>query len=259
MVSIAFARSCLFAASLLLAPATWAQSSSGNTTSESFITIDTYNTTSVTQQVNTFQTELKARMQGGAYLYDQTFNVAFSDPSITAAIAQAKSVLTAAGAVSFSGPTLVSSNQSTTSNTVTVQTGQTAQALIVTVTTYIGAIPGGTTIQIGNFGTCTGYTFTGPEGNVVPTGCTGGTATSYTILPGGEDIDTLVIAPVTINQTATTTNTTLTSTVYEIDGVPAGAVPTTPAPPALLLACSGLAMLVLFMAARRRKIAPGAG
>jgi hypothetical protein len=246
MVSIPFARSCLFAASLLLAPATWAQGVA-NATSESLITIDTYNTTSVTQQVNTFQTELKARMQGGAYLYDQTFNVAFSDPSITAAIAQAKSVLTAAGAVSFSGPTLVSSNQSTTSNTVTVQTGQTAQTPNVTVSTYIGPL----TIQIGNFGTCTGLT-AGPGGSVVPTGCTGGTNTSLTIAPGSEDIDTLVIEPVTINQTATTTNTTLTSQVYELDGIAAaGSPPATPAPPSVILAFLGLACLGLYAVRHR--------
>jgi hypothetical protein len=82
-------------------------------------------TSSITQQVNTFQTELKARMQAGAYLFDQTYSVAFTDPPIAAAVTQAKNVLTGAGAVSFSGPTQLSSNQSTTSVMNTVQTGQT--------------------------------------------------------------------------------------------------------------------------------------
>jgi hypothetical protein len=77
----------LLPASLLLAPAAWAQrpatSGGGTAFSTSTAEVDTINTTKVTQQVNTFQTEIKARMQGGAYLFDQTYSVAFTDPSIT--------------------------------------------------------------------------------------------------------------------------------------------------------------------------------
>ncbi len=66
--------------------------------------IDAYNTTNVTQQANTYKVELKARMLGRAYLYDQTFNVPYTDPSIQTAITQAKSVLTQAGALSSRVP-----------------------------------------------------------------------------------------------------------------------------------------------------------
>jgi hypothetical protein len=106
---------------------------------DSVAEVDTYNTTSVTQQVNTYQVELKARMQGGAYLFDQTYSVAFTDPSIAAAIVQAKNLLTNAGAVSLTGPTQLSSNQSLVSSLInTVQTGtQTTNALVQT-TAYIG-------------------------------------------------------------------------------------------------------------------------
>ena len=70
---------------LLLAPATWAQA----------------NTTGVTQQANTFLAKLKARMQGGStYLFDQTYSVAFTDPTVQAAVTQARNLLTGAGAVS---------------------------------------------------------------------------------------------------------------------------------------------------------------
>jgi hypothetical protein len=109
----------------LLAPAVWGQGQGQTTTvTTSTAEFDKYNTTNVTQQLNTYQVELKARMQGGAYLFDQTYNVAFTDPSITTAIAQAKSALTGAGAVSFTGPTQLSSTQSRVSSLVnTVQTG----------------------------------------------------------------------------------------------------------------------------------------
>src|ERR1700722_15323046 len=95
----------VLASFLLLAPAAWAQAV--NTTSESSFEIETLNTTHVTNQVNTFQTELKARMQGGAYLFDQTYTAALSSPTVQAAITQAKNVLTSHGAVSFTGPTLL--------------------------------------------------------------------------------------------------------------------------------------------------------
>jgi hypothetical protein len=57
--------------------------------------IDTIIDTPVTQQVNTFSTELTAQMQGGPVLYDQTFPVPFADPVFQTAIGTAESVLTA--------------------------------------------------------------------------------------------------------------------------------------------------------------------
>ena len=118
---------------------------------------------------------------------------------------------------------------------------------IISTKTFIGPI----TITIGNFGTCTAYTDSGPQGRPVPTGCTGGTATPLTVVPGGEDIDTLLIQPVTINQTVTTTNTTLTSQVYEIDGFATGGQPATPAPPSLILMLAGLAATGVFAVRNR--------
>jgi hypothetical protein len=229
---------------LLIAPAAWAQAV--NTTSESDFSIETHNTAHVTDQVNTFQVELKARMQGGAYLFDQTYSAALSSPTVQTAITQAKSVLTSHGALSFTGPTLLSNHQSTTTTTNTVQNGTTDGTPTIFVHTYIGPI----TITTGNFGTCTAYTDSGPQGRPVPTGCTGGTATSLSVVPGGQDIDTFVILPITINQTVTTTNTTQTSQVYEIDGftTPPAA---TPAPPSLILMLVGLTAAGL-LAARHR-------
>src|SRR5579863_1832436 len=130
---------------LLLAPAAW-----GQTFTTSTAEIDSYNTTNATQQVNTFQVELKARMQGGAYLFDQTYNVAFTDPSFPAHITQARSVLSGAGAVSFTGPTQLSSSQSLVSSLVnTVQTGSQTTTVAGTV-----AFIGPQTIFTGNHGIC---------------------------------------------------------------------------------------------------------
>ncbi len=242
-------RSCtIFAGFLLLAPAAWAATNTAvNTTSESSFSIDTFNTAHVTDQVNTFQTELKARMQGGAYLFDQTYSAALSSPTVQTAITQAKNVLTSHGAVSFTGPTLLSNNRSTTTTNSTVQNGTTDGTPIISTKTFIGPI----TITVGNFGTCTAYTDSGPQGRPVPTGCTGGTATPFKVVFGGEDIDTFVIQPVTVNQTVTTTNTTLTSQVYEIDGFTNATPPPTPAPPSLILMLVGLGAAGLFAVRRR--------
>src|SRR5579863_5795839 len=126
---------------LLLAPAAWALTCAGSTSGGSNITntqstTPVYTTTvnNVTQQVNTFQTELKARMQGASFLFDQTYNVAVTDPTVQTAITQAKNVLTGAGAVSFTGPTLLSSNQSTTSSVSTTNTTTGANVLSVATT-----------------------------------------------------------------------------------------------------------------------------
>jgi hypothetical protein len=239
----------LLSACLLLAPAARAATNNTNFTF-SQAEIDTYNTTSVTQQVNTFQVELKARMQGGSYLFDQTYNVAFSDPTVQAAVTQAKNLLTSAGAVSFIGPTQLSSNQSTTSSTNTVQTGKVAGTVSTGVTEYVGPV----TIYIGNQGICQSYTpGAGTEGGPLLTGCSGGTPTSFTLLAGQIDFDTLTITPVTIYQTKTTTNTTLTSQVYELDGVAAGSPPpSTPAPPSLWLALVAIAAACLYAIRRRQ-------
>jgi hypothetical protein len=227
-----------------------------NSTSQTNAEIDTLNTTSVTQQATAFQVELKARMQGGSYLFDHTYNVAFSDPSITAAIAQAKSVLTGAGAVSFTGPTQLSSTQSTSSSTNTVQTGSQSSGMPTNTYTYTAPTTGPMTIYTGNRGICQSYSFPASAPPVL-TGCS---LTGTPIVFGPSyyssgifyipeyDTDTLTVNLVTISQTATTTNTTLTSQVYELDGVAASGAPATPAPPTLLLVLVGLVLAGMYAA-----------
>jgi hypothetical protein len=178
----------------------------------SVATVETIIDTPVTKQVNTFSTELTAQMQGGPVLYDQTFPVAFADPVFQSAIGTAESVLTGAGAVSFLGPTLLSSTDTLSSTTNTVQTGSMVTGTSVTTTEYFGP----QTINIGDLGVCQSY----PP----LIGCTGGTP--FTLAAGQFDFDTLTVTLVDIFTTTTTTNTDLLTQDYNLIGVPvAAAVP----------------------------------
>jgi hypothetical protein len=217
------------------------------TVSGSCAEVDTIVTTPVTQRVDTYSTELRARIGNGAFLYDQTFNAAFSDPQVQAAINTAHSVLVGAGAVNFNGPSQLSNNQSLVGSvTNTVSTGSQITQTIVTSMAYVGpqAVP------IGNLGVCQSYVWSGNI-NIAPTltGCVPG-GTPFSILGGAILIDTLQLSLVNVSRTATTTNTFLTTQVYELDGFAQG-VPATPAPPSLLLALMGLMGAALYMGRRR--------
>ncbi len=192
-------------------------------------TVETIIDTPVTQQVNTYSTKLTAEMQGGPVLYDQTFPVPFADAVFQSAIGSAESVLTGAGAVSFLGPTLLSSTDTTSSTTNTVETGSMVTGTSVTTTEYIGPV----TINIGDYGICESY----PP----PTGCTIG-GTPFTLSAGQVDFDTFTLALVDIFTTTTTTNTDLLTQDYNLVGVPLAAP--VPEPPtwfvyAMLLAGTG--------------------
>jgi hypothetical protein len=169
---------------------------------------------------------LRARIGNGSFLYDQTFNVPFSDPQVQAAITQAHNVLAGAGAVSFTGPAQISSNTSQVSSTTnTVQTGSSTQFFVST-TLFIGP----QTIPTGNLGICQSYVLNGANRPTL-TGCVPG-GTPFNIVAGGQDFDTLTFSLVTISKTATTTNTFLTTAVYELDGFAQGSPPpATPVPP----------------------------
>lgn len=162
----------------------------------SFAEVDTIIDTPVTQQVNTYSTELTAQIQGGPVLYDQTFPVPFADPVFQSATGTAESVLTGAGAVSFLGPTLLTSTNTPSSTTNTVETGSMVSGTSVTTTAYVGP----QTINIGDYGVCQNY----PP----PTGCTIG-GTPFTLGLGQVDYDTFSLTLVDVFTTTTTTNTDL--------------------------------------------------
>lgn len=199
------------------------------TSTPSFAEIDTFLTTEARQRLDTYSVELRARMQGGSFLFDQTYSVPFPDPQVQSAFGQAQSLLIGAGATSFTGPALLSNLQSLVGTAT-----NTAQTSRQTTQQFIGAAAfiGPANILVGDRGTCQNYTLPATTVNfsvtgnyALPTGCSGGQ--SFTIVAGGIDFDVMTLSLVTISQTTTTTNTFLTTQLYELDGIagPAAAVP----------------------------------
>jgi hypothetical protein len=164
------------------------------------------------QRVDTFSTEIIGLMQGGTALYDQTFNVAFVDPLVQAALGTVEGVLTGNGASSFLGPTLLTDSISLVSNVVSIGSPVIVSTIpYVTTTTYVGP----QTINVG-------------ENQSIP----------FDIAPGYIDYDTLTTLYITQDITTTTTSTFLTTDIYELVGVPA--TTSVPEPTTILLLGFGL-------------------
>jgi PEP-CTERM motif len=182
----------------------------------SYAQIDTVIDTPVTQHVDTYTTELIARLQGGPVLFDQTLGAPYAAPSFQALIGSAQTVLSANGATTFLGPYLSSSGNTLTSSTQTVQTGQSTTSVYTNVETFDGPL----TIQYGDFGVCQNYSLDA-HGHPLPTGCT--SAGQTLSIPAGIYIwsDTFILSFVNVDTTTTTTNTDLLTQVYELDGLTA--------------------------------------
>ena len=82
------------------------------TYTQSTRTIETNLMADVNLPATNYSTELIAVMPEGVALFDQTFKVVFSDPSVQAAVTQAADDLATAGATSYTGPTETSFVQS---------------------------------------------------------------------------------------------------------------------------------------------------
>jgi len=96
----------------------------GTTETFTFTSKTLYNTTNTTVDEETFQTRVTGRLNGGAPVYDQTFPVAFSDPTVQAAVNQVRAAITAAAGSTtptITGPARISTARSlTNSNQQTV-------------------------------------------------------------------------------------------------------------------------------------------
>ena len=170
-------------------------------------------------------------LDGSTTVYDQTFNLAFSDPLVQAAVASAQAALTGAAApagVSFSGPTQTSSSTTLLgASTATVVTSSTS-SLITTLEDTIG--PG--TIIIGNRDL-------------------GGTV--FEVLAGTTNVNINSHTRTDIFRTLTTTSTFLTTAVWTLFGTTqtgGGGGGTVAEPGTLALA---LPMIGLLIASRRRR------
>jgi VWFA-related protein len=192
-------------------------SCNATTYTTSTIVFETVHPTTVNQRVDQYSVEVVARMAGGAVVYDQTFSVAFTDPTVQAAVVQAQNMLMAAGAASFTGPTQTSSATvflNTTSSTV--QDNQTTSYVAHT-RSYIGP----QVINTGALPACPGCsldTASPNYPNCASTSLFAATPQQFTIVPGGVDYETLIASQIDTYQTTTITDTYLTTQKYELIG-----------------------------------------
>jgi hypothetical protein len=222
-----FLSSLLLAAALAqaaVAPNPGGQNVITNSTSSSYVTVQT----PVTQQVNQYSTTLKAILNGSQTVFQQTYTVAFSDPAVQAAVSTADAILTGDGA-SPSAPAQTSTStvlqSSLVSNGPIVQSTQaTGNVSVTTVDTF-----GPATIMVGD-----------------------NQSDTFTVLAGQLDINVNTNAEYYAYQNVTTTNTYLTTQTYTISGT-AVAAPATPAPASWLLMLTGLAVAGLLTWLRRLK------
>ena len=174
----------------------------------------TITTQTVTQRTDAYVTDILGKLNGGT-IYDQSFGVAFSDPTVQAGIATARAAITTAGGpgVVITGPSLVSQNTALTSSTS--QTNNVVQSQIVSnvVSTFIGPL----TLPIGGSGVL-GVCANAGSSSSLPSGCTGGTATSYALRSGQLDINTDTNTAQQILATTNVTNNYLTTAIYQLTG-----------------------------------------
>ena len=235
-------RTLLTLSLLLVGPAAWSQGTSNTTVSTSTSRTQTLHVTNATAEVDNYLTRITARFGSGPLLYDQSFNVQVSDPTVQAAIQQARNQLTGAAAVS--GPTQVSNVKALTGTSQSTVINSTQVATDVVLETDVGPA----IILIADRGLCTGLTGTAPQR--LPTGCPGGTP--FSVAPGTRNLNLNTNTQADIFQTVTTTSTFQIAQTYELNGTAPVSPPTTPAPPSLWLALGGIAASGIYYMKRNR-------
>ncbi len=105
-----------------------------NSTQSTFVNVDTPST----QTVNQFSTTIDATLNGGASVFDQTFALQFSDPTVQAAVTEADAILTADKAT-FGAPVPTSNITALESSLITDVTGTPVldgNQIVTTTTTF---------------------------------------------------------------------------------------------------------------------------
>jgi hypothetical protein len=220
-----FLSSLLLAAALAqaaVAPNPGGQDVVTNSTTSSYVTVQT----PVTQQVNQYSTTLKAILNGSQTVFQQTYTVAFSDPAVQAAVSTADAILT--------GDNASPSAPAQTSTSTVLQSSQVSNGPIVQSATATGNT---TVTDTDTFGPAT--IMVGDN-----------QSDTFTVLAGQEDVNVNTNNEYYAYQNVTTTNTYLTTQTYTISGT-AAAVSATPAPASWLLMLTGLAVAGLLTWVRR--------
>ncbi len=185
---------------------------SGTTFTSSVSTTKVYHSTWVTQRADVARTRITATGPSGAEVYDQTFDLPFSDSTVQAAVTAARQAIVAAaapGQPTIAGPTLQSHTVFLADRqSVTQETGRSPAS-----NTTVNSIVGPAVI-------CAGIA--GKAGQPVPPSCDP-LATPLWITAGGMDIDTNTVSQVDVTQTITVTDTYRTAEEYLLSSTVAGA------------------------------------
>lgn len=187
--------------------------------------VNVFAVTNNTVDVETFLTQITARLNGGAPLYDQSFPAALADSTVQAGITQARNAIMAAAspqAATITGPSRLSTAR-TILNTATATSDGTPVGPVLLTTTTVGPA----NILVGD-----------------------NAAVTYCVFGGNINID--VKSTYTIPRTVTTTNTYRTTESYLIAGSSNGAAPV-PVPPSVVLGLTGLLGAGLHEIRRRRR------
>lgn len=164
-------------------------------------------------RIDRYSTRITATDPQGAIAYDQTFPVAYTDPSVQSAVETLEASLRTGPApalVTITGPAVAASDVTLADTQVdTVETGR-ARTETTATTEYVGP----QCLRVGdldarNAAPC-------PGSDVCPVCASPANGDLFTLLAGQVDFDTLTTTHVTIDQMRTTTNTYLTSTVYTL-------------------------------------------
>jgi len=191
-----------------------------NSTTSSYVAQDT----PVSVRVDQYSTTLSAILNGTATVFQQTYAVAFSDPTVQAAVSTADGILTADHAT-FSAPVQISTSTALQGSQVSwVLTGDTTSTNNVTATSVV--------------------TF-GPA--VIPVG--ENQTDVFLVLSGQEDINVNVDTQYYATRNDVTTSTYLTTSAYTISGT--SSVSPTPAPASWMLLLTGLGVVGLLAWLRR--------
>jgi hypothetical protein len=161
-----------------------------NSTTSSYVTVQT----PVTQQVNQYSTTLKAILNGSQTVFQQTYTVAFSDPAVQAAVSTADAILT--------GDNASPSAPAQTSTSTVLQSSQVSNGPIVQSATATGNT---TVTDTDTFGPAT--IMVGDN-----------QSDTFTVLAGQEDVNVN-----TNNEYLTTQSYTISGTAAAVSATPAPA------------------------------------
>ncbi|MCP1469747.1 uncharacterized protein with beta-barrel porin domain [Sphingobium sp. OAS761] len=169
--------------------------------------------TATTNRIDTFQTRIIGKIEGGQPLYNQTFTEAVASSAVQNGVTAARAAITTAG-----GPGVIIGNPVRTASTTTTSTTSTTVYSLAgnpTATTSAEIVVGPGSTTIGARTVCTGISAL--PGPTAPT-CSAGSATAYTVNAGQINTNTNVDTVYSINQSRTDTVTTTLSETYELTG-----------------------------------------